>query len=259
MDTIHPHFSAYLEWRREGLLSCDGVVVGSDQTHEWLLPWWWGHYQRSNDFPVTFIDFGMSKEMKCWCLERGELISLPLLEAYLPSKEEIDPALVHSWEKAFGQHFWRYRHAWFKKPLACLRSPYARTIWIDIDCEIRASLQDLFSFCEHPSHLALAYDYSTEDLSLYNSGVIVFKQGQSLLQEWASSLFTDIHAFAGDQDSLSKILHEKNVTPNLLPQVYNWLRCYPDNPDALILHWHGDVGKRIITHQILRSQLGSVP
>ena len=48
-----------------------GVVVGSDIGSEWMLEWWFNNYSKHNDFPVTFVDYGMSLEASRWCEERG--------------------------------------------------------------------------------------------------------------------------------------------------------------------------------------------
>ena len=73
--------------------------------------------------------------------------------------------------------FWQCRNAWFKKPLACLQSPFKRTIWVDLDCEVRRELGELFALGEQS--LALTQDafvaYSTS-YPIYNSGV-PFREG----------------------------------------------------------------------------------
>ncbi len=44
----------------------EGVIVASDLSQEWLLPWWWDHYKNFNNFPVTFVDLELSNKMKTW-------------------------------------------------------------------------------------------------------------------------------------------------------------------------------------------------
>ena len=55
-------YKQYSRWRTEGLKEGDGVIVGSDYSQEWLLPWWWENYTKHNRYPVTFVDFGLSQE-----------------------------------------------------------------------------------------------------------------------------------------------------------------------------------------------------
>src|SRR5690606_10167073 len=106
----------------------DGVLVGSDLTLEWALPWWWERYKTYNTHPVAFVDMGLCFEMKEWCKQRGELIRLKIVDF----TEEVEPKLAQEWEEKTGTQFWGSRGAWFKKPFACLSSPFERTLWIDI-------------------------------------------------------------------------------------------------------------------------------
>jgi hypothetical protein len=229
----------------------DGIIVGSDQTQEWLLPWWWDHYARHNSYPVTFIDFGLSLERKAWCRERGELIALRVVD-FATEPEEIAPPLVKEWEGQFGKSFWPSRGVWFKKPLACLRAPFERSIWIDLDCEIRGSVAPLFDLAEHPSGIALA-KASFDELKacqIYNSGVIVFRQKLLLIEEWASQSVEQNHAFRGDQELLSHLIAQKKLSIGEVPQTYNWSRYHGDEPNAIIYHWHGEFGRSVIKHQL---------
>lgn len=254
MDPLYP---AYRKWRPYPKEKPAGIIVGSDLTQEWLLPWWWEKYRTHNDFPVTFVDFGMSKEKRAWCQERGELILLPIADIFVAEKEQVDPTLIDQWEGIYGGRFWPSRSAWFKKPLACLQSPYKRSIWIDLDCEIRGSIKELFSLCEGGDGMALAeegYDPSL-GFMMYNSGVIIFKRSLSAIESWAHLAFEANHAYAGDQDLLSKVIHDERVKIMTLSPLYNWSRRKEKNPDAIIYHWHGQHGKSHIAHEIASREL----
>jgi hypothetical protein len=248
-------YARYRKWRPDPISEKNGIVVGSDLTQEWLLPWWWKHYSTYHSYPVGFVDFGMSETMKAWCREHGELIPLLVADIFVADKQEIDPTLVKEMEKACGKNFWPCRHAWFKKPLACLQSPFYKSIWIDLDCQIRGSISRLFDLCEE--HLAIAVD-PCHSLS-YNSGVMVFKQGLDIIETWADQAFDRNHEFRGDQDVLSAIIHEQAVKITEIPAIYNWSRCSQPNPDAVILHWHGPQGKSEIVHQIMKMNLLNGP
>jgi hypothetical protein len=82
-----------------------GIIVGSDQTQEWLLPWWWKNYARHNTYPVVFVDFGMSLEKKAWCREHGTLVPLRIFD-FATESTDIAPTLVQEWEHQFGTTFW---------------------------------------------------------------------------------------------------------------------------------------------------------
>jgi hypothetical protein len=255
-EDISKLFSQYRKWNSIGLTDNDGVVVASDLQQEWLLPWWWENYRRFNSHPVVFIDFGMSKEMKVWCQERGALIPLLVPDIFVASKEEMDPDLVARMEDETGKMFWCYRNAWFKKPLACLQSPFKRTLWIDLDCQIRGYLGDLFeSFGDGLS--MTRYPNPTMPYPIYNSGIIVFKHGLSVFEAWADLCIEQNHLFRGDEDILAWLLKDQNMVAQL-PAIYNWSRCFEDNPEAIVFHWHGAKGKYCIHHQIMTSNLQSL-
>src|SRR5690606_28348364 len=141
----------------------------------------------------------------------GELIPLLVVDDFVAEREEIATELVSDWEKSFSKKFWPSRNAWFKKSLACLQSPFQRTIWCDLDCEIRGSIEPLFAYSEHPSGIALRREDPRESLSypVYNSGVIVFQRNLPLIEEWARQSFEKNHEFCGDQDLLSHLIDGK--------------------------------------------------
>lgn len=244
-------YSAFRQWARRSNQG-DGIIVGADLTQEWLLPWWWENYKRFNSHPVAFVDFGMSLEMKSWCKERGEYIRLPVADIFVAAKEQIEPERINEWEDGHGKTFWPSRNAWFKKPLACLQTPYNRSVWIDLDCEIRGPLSALFALSDHPSGVAMAREVHENDPNgpLYNSGVIAFKRGISLFEKWAEDALDRNHLFSGDQNALSRRIFEEKMVIGDVPLIYNWSRCNPENPGAVIVHWHGVHGKSVISHQI---------
>lgn len=250
-------YQIYRKWSKQEILAQQGVIVGADLSQEWLLPWWWDHYHTFNDFPVTFIDFGLSQEAKKWCVEKGTLLPLRVADIFVVEKEQIPSHFVQKWEDAYGREFWINRNGWFKKPLACLLSPYQQSVWIDLDCEVRGSIAALFTLCAHPSGIAMAqdlYDPLSEEIG-FNSGVIVFKQGIQILEDWADQAFEKNHLYAGDQSILSWIIQEQKLSIAELPPIYNWSRRREENREAIIVHWHGKQGKEVIVHQIRRAHL----
>jgi hypothetical protein len=229
------------DWERTPQKEC-GVIVGCDNAQEWLLEWWWERYHAENDYPVTFVDMGMSEAKHNWCSERGEIIRLDLDASFVKSRNDIDSKLVDQWDSL--PYIWNSRNAWFKKPFALLLSPYERTVWLDLDCEVLGSLHGLFSQyaqCE----LAMAREHRSDNLPLghpdivYNGGVIVFQHGFFLIQKWAEDALTRNHQFLGDDFLLSALVYETGYAMLELPQIYNWRIVHGISLNAVIVHWVG--------------------
>lgn len=249
----------FLVWRTSQLREEDGVMVGADLSQEWLLPWWWNHYQKHNAHPVIFIDFGMSFETKEWCKKRGELFPLRLFADFIKEKEEIAPSVVNHFEDECGTYCWGCRNAWFKKPFACLQTPFRRTLWIDIDCEIRGPLQDLFSYADPTPGIAMVRDQCDVRVNypMYNSGVIAFRKSPHILQ-WAHYCIEHNHQLRGDQEIFSYMIEKEQIPINEIPPKYNWSRMIENDQPAIILHWHGPHGKTVIRSQINMKALSEV-
>jgi len=220
-----------------------GILVGANERQEWLLPWWWSHFTKHSRLPVCFADFGLSASMKNWCRERGTLLSISKNDLLIKDRDEVDALNVEIWEKRYPDTFWDARKAWFKKPLACLHTPFLVTAWIDLDCEIVGSLDALFKY----SGVAVAKDQSA---STYNSGVIVFAQKHPLIVQWAEQSLIQNGAFRGDQDLLSHLIQEGawKITP--LPPQFNWAVGYGKRQDIVIYHWLGDAAKAALRNEI---------
>jgi hypothetical protein len=226
----------------------EGVLIGSDSGLEWALPWWWKRYKLHNSHPVAFIDMGLTQPMKTWCKRRGSLLPLKVVDF----TDEVPAERASEWEEKTGTSFWGTRSSWFKKPLACLKSPFETTLWMDIDCEIRGSIAPLFDLARRPTGLAMAkeqLDFS-KPYPCYNSGLIAFRQNHPLIQEWADSCFKLNSQFRADDDVFAYLLARKGMEIDEIPPIYNWSRCRNENPDAIVLHWHGSHGKTVIRNQI---------
>lgn len=223
----------------------DGVIVGVDQTLEWILPWWIKNYLKYNDKPVAFIDLGLSFEKKDWCKKQGTLIPLRVVDF----AEEPPLEYEKKWEEESGKQFKESRSVWFKKPFACLKSPFERTLWIDIDCEIRGSLIPLF---EYADDFGMCVEKNEHNLPypLYNSGVIAFQKNHPLLALWQKAALEENRYFRGDQELLSHLIHRMELKIREIPPIYNWSRMNLDDKEAKILHWHGNHGKFVIRNQL---------
>jgi hypothetical protein len=233
-----------------GSMHTQGIIVGCDKNQEWLLPWWWDHYSRHNSFPVAFADFGMSEKALSWCQERGVSLTLPAIK--ILHENEVSPADKKQLEARYGPGIWRYRSAWFKKPLALLHSPFSTGLWIDLDCRITGSLEALFYSLLPGVAIALVKEpefiqnYDLENGYLlpgevnYNSGVIVFRQNAEILHQWMEETISNNGNYPGDQQALCRSIYLHRPILFELPSLWNWLLLLGPNPEALINHYTGD-------------------
>ena len=214
------------------------VMTGCDSNLEWALTWWYICFRESNpDIKIVFANFGMSEKAINWCKERGEIIDV-------------------------GGDFTKN---WFKKPLAIYASPYKSTIWIDIDCEVRKDIRNIFQFAKNG--FATTVDVHAHFIKIHKplaSGVIGVEKGNKILQEWVDLTNSSYKNYRGDQEILNTItakykkgtMYDKDII--IMPIVYQWLRLQGDNKGAIIMHWTGDVGKQKIKQQMANRKINSL-
>lgn len=231
-------------------MSEHGFLVGCDKYEEWLLPWWWSHYKTFNTYPVAFADFGLSKNGRKWCERHGECITCPTL--FSKSEQKHIPLNTRIlWEKVYGKGIWNFRPVWFKKPYACIRSPFDKTVWVDLDCQVKGDLTPLFTLLDMNIELAVLknggiHQKIRHELNLilpeethYNSGVIAFQKKSPTLAKWANLSLHSHQIFSGDEEALSRAIYFENPNMIDLPDVYNWSWEFPPNENAQIIHFHG--------------------
>ncbi|MBS3903171.1 MAG: hypothetical protein KGZ30_02210 [Anaplasmataceae bacterium] len=235
-----------------------GIIVGCDSQQEWLLSWWWEHYHIHNEYPIVFIDFGMTEQALAWCRTKGECMDLPALHPDPASKTDVLPQVKELWETRYGEEIWSRRNIWFKKPSALLRSPFRYTIWLDLDCQVNASLEPLFhclyfgidiALVKEPDYIQALDQY--QQLLLpgeihYNSGVLAYQQHAAILHQWAELALRSSEQFSGDQQALSRAIHLYHPQLFELPSIYNWSCTFGPNTNAKIHHFHSDYGKKEI-------------
>ncbi len=219
-----------------------GILVAADKNLEWLLPWWWERYIACNSLPVVFVDLGMSEEKKLWCEERGTVISLQDSFSEKPIAED----LYAKWKGCYGKSYDLARKAWFKKPAACLLSPFGQSLWLDLDCEVLDSVEPIFSYLQGEKEIAVALGDFAESGAVCNSGVLVFKKDSFLMQEWASRALLESEKHWGDDSLLSVILRLSMEKTAILPEIYNWRVSRGLPLHAKIIHWCGEWGKSCI-------------
>jgi hypothetical protein len=229
-----------------------GIICGADQAQEWLLPWWWSRLRDYNDEPVVFCDFGMSEDALQWCKERGEVISIAFDACAVAQKEVVDPQLVKLWENCYTSTVWDFRHVWFKKAFAFLASPFQRSLWLDLDCEVLAPLDPLFDLDLAQAQIGIMREFNLTHLprfhpgALYNSGVIVCEYGAPLIERWAEGSLTLTDRFWGDEVLLSHLINTLRIPVEEIPGIFNWRVSQGININAVICHWVGGGGKSFI-------------
>lgn len=250
--------SIEVKWNSHLFPESEGVIVGCNQNQEWLLPWWWMHFRLYNNQPVTFINFGdMSNKALDWCKAHADVISLDVPNTFIALKEKVDPLTADKWQKMHSG-IWTARASWFLKPFVMLKSPYLRTVWMDLDCQIRGSIQPLFSKCLNEAGIAIAAElpyFQLDSLKLghlvpgevmYNTGVLVFNRRSKIIEEWARTTLDQNHLFYGDQHLLSRLLFLQKPQFTVLPYIYNWPIEMGFNQQAIIIHWYARFRLKVI-------------
>jgi hypothetical protein len=234
----------------------EGIVVGCDANQEWLLSWWWGHYSKTNSYPVLFVDFGMTAEGIAYCQQRGTCVSLreaPFVEKQIRSLKKRT-----LWEQHYSAALWRCREVWFKKPFALLCSPFDLSLWLDLDCQVQKPLEPLFNCLSFGIDLALCPEpeavqelhrkkgFIRHDEINYNCGVIAFRKRAEVLVSWTKEIKLHNDQYPAEQQVLSRVL-KRDQTPFIeLPIEFNWGRERGPNEHAYIQHFHGGVLKSLI-------------
>ena len=212
-----------------------GVMVGITKDQEDILGWWWGAYRRQNDLPVAFVDYGMSRRARAWCEENGTVI------------DHGAPGDVRGW---------------FRKPFAFLRSPFLRTVWADLDVEIRHDLRLLLAANCKPIAMGRDWSYPAylqrrlgDQCTCWASSFCIFDHGEPLIEDWCRATIWRQKEFRGDQEVLSAILLEGGIAPLELPPSVTRSRQETESPTVVAMHWSGPGGKGAVRRAwpILRS------
>lgn len=224
-----------------------GVITGCNEKQEWLLKTWWHYYSSSNNYPVTIIDFGMSKSARIWCEKHAQVISVTPPQT--APKEQVDPEKIKVWNIIATHHnFWPSRPLWFAKPQAILTTPYEKTAWIDLDTFVIRSIKPLIDACEetgiavvpeveHGIITGKKHGFYKQDEAVYNLGIISYKKDSPFIRRWAANSLTKSAEFMGDQDLFIRMAHEEKVPIKELPEIYNWRLTSGWRDDVAIIHF----------------------
>ena len=196
-------------------------VTGCDSTNEWMLPWFFEHYQKHTNTPLLFADFGVSNR---------ELVK-PHVHAI------IDLTLISE-------------RSWFKKPKALIHSPATNLVWLDTDIQIMKPIDLIFDLLK-PNVLNMVQDRPWAKRRggvQFNSGVVGIINKPLILGMWAD--WCKYSNEPGDQETLTANLNPITQLTyiNELPNEYNHLRLQIENDNepadnAKMIHWTGPKGK----------------
>lgn len=142
------------------------------------------------------------------------------------------------------------RATYFHKPFALLKTPFKKSVWIDIDCQINGSIAPLFDYCRQEISLTPMSPYkhqnptqgkkNTENSVIYNSGVVCYQKGDPIISHWAVASICRSEWYYGDQDVLNELIWEQKVKVNFVPNRYNWIvKEWGQNPNAEVIHYAG--------------------
>jgi len=227
-----------------------GVLTGCNAEQEWMLKWWWENYSKHNDYPITFCDFGMSLGARKWCETKGNILSFD------PKSISTDKNHSAPWSNKVSLSTLNKRSVWFSKPLILSQSPYNKTLWTDVDCEILKDITPLFEMTESIDGFAIAYDTeeNTKHARKYNllkanvqalqAGVIVFKKTSPVISAWIDHCLKHIDTEASDQTALSHLFAKKPFDITILSNKYNWLISEFSSEHIAIIHHTGASRKR---------------
>mgnify|MGYP001341595735 FL=1 len=201
-------------------------VTGCDENHEWMLEWFFKNYKKHmKDVPLVFANFGLTPDG-------------------LKKVRENVHAVMNL--KTFDEE------GWFKKPMSMIKCPSKKTIWIDLDCEIRDDISNLFNMLK-PNMLNMVEDkpWTMRGQELWhNSGVVGFIDKPTILYDWAKAIRDN--PVQGDQEVLHLLLNPitKIKYINDIPNEYNVLRLQVETDGYAgaikVMHWTGQKGKNKI-------------
>lgn len=219
-----------------------GVIIGSDSQMEWLLPWWWDRYQAHCNLPVAFADFGMTPLSKKWCEERGKVFAVARADIQCA----IHPKRKQEWENHYTSLVWKSRPIWFLKPSALLLSPFERSLWIDLDCEVTGPIEPIFEVLDSEADVGLVRDRRKNRWVSYSSGVVLFRQKASIIADWAKLCLKKQNCYMGDENVIAHLIRKGGYRIQELPDTFNWMMYNGYHPAASIHHWGGAWGKEYI-------------
>ena len=142
------------------------------------------------------------------------------------------------------------------KPRAIASSPFQFTVFLDLDCEVRSSLDKLFSWSTRGLVMGKdRYPFSNYGKlfrrdHFFNSGVIAVHQSHVVIPRWIEATEHLHDKLRGDQEILNLTIYENEIPVVVLPEHFHQLRLDGDHPEAKIMHWTGEAGKAEIQNRL---------
>lgn len=182
-----------------------------------------------------------------------QVISFSLPDTLMKDKEPFP--LPEKWPQKWQTDIINQRKIWFTKALSLLKTPYEKTLWVDLDCKFLTPVDDIFSTCDNEGGLALTLDvpettkrwkevgFLSQNAKGYQVGVILYKRHSALMNKWAKNCVLKHKIEYSEQTSLDHTLEEENIPVPLLSQYYNWLDAKRVHPEAKIVHYGGEEHK----------------
>lgn len=202
-------------------------VTGCDESQEWMLTWFMKNFRyHSHETKIIFADFGISDSMK-------RIVDAS--DIFCGRMEMIPKNPNH--------------RTWFMKPEAMWFAPAEKMVWLDLDIEVKANVDDIFD-CLQPDKLNMVEDTpwtKRAGETWHNSGVVGVIHKPLILKKWAQECGRGNKG--GDQETLHAMLNPitRIGAIHTLPKPYNVLRLDVDvdNYDGKIklMHWTGPKGK----------------
>ena len=204
-------------------------LIGCDEKTEWMISWFLKNYfKHKNETKFVFADFGLSKRMNTFVRNHPSILGVMEMEN-------------------------KHEKSWFLKPESMWFAPVEKCIWLDIDIEVRANIDDLFDKLV-PDKLNMVEDKPWtkrrgDNGVWHNSGVVGWIHKPKILKDWALKTANKNHNEVGDQEVLHSMLNPiTQITYiNDLPNEYNVLRLQIEHDDykspIKCVHWTGQKGK----------------
>lgn len=115
---------------------------------------------------------------------------------------------------------------------------------MDIDCEIRGSLDEVFESLKEPG-LHVTRDAHRDNI--VGDGFCIFVSALALLDDWVRQCIW----YTSSQRALNYVAEKYHVHVYLLPPQYHAYRMDGPDPNALVYHWTGPKGKQEIQQQMI--------
>ncbi len=223
----------------------EGILVAFDAAMQPLILWWYNTLRKYSSKPIAFVNFGgISKNVKNWCKSHGYYYDN---EKYVLNFKKIKVPIKYKkkWSDLIKGDVTDIRPFWFTKPIALMHTPFEKTLYLDIDCEVKDSIDEIFTYL-NGNEMALCEDLSefsninkNKKEKVFNSGVIIYKSKSKIIEKWAELSLDFSHDFLGDQDLLSHIIYKYKYKPKILPIYWNWHAVLKENEKTKISHWSG--------------------